>query len=199
MDYDDDGPSGYMAPSGNSWKREADRLRDAAQRICTLLYESSQDGENLGTEQGSSWNGDDGARRWAERVKSTMAKVSELSLAAFPDDDPETLAGAYGDGYDAMLNVIARLTQERNDARSKVALLNGYNVGHQKKQAGLIEKNRDLQDALTVSEASVERMNGVCREAAQRLRSLSNAPNHGPKSILDHVADLERDALARGE
>lgn len=45
--------------------------------------------------------------------------------------------------------------------------------------------------------AEVERLHGVCREAAQRLRSLSGQPNHGPKSLLDHVADLERDALTR--
>ncbi len=45
--------------------------------------------------------------------------------------------------------------------------------------------------------AEMERLQGVCREAAQRLRSLSSAPNHGPKSVLDHVADLEQDALTR--
>lgn len=84
--------------------------------ICTLLFEASQDGESLGPDNGSAWVGALGARSWAERIKSVMGEVAALRSAAFPDEDPENLAGPYGDGFDALLEALARLTEERDEA-----------------------------------------------------------------------------------
>ena len=84
--------------------------------ICTLLFEASQDGESLGPDNGSAWVGALGARSWAERIKSVMREVAALRSAAFPDEDPESLAGPYGDGFDALLEALARLTEERDEA-----------------------------------------------------------------------------------
>lgn len=49
----------------------------------------------------------------------------------------------------------------------------------------------DQHDEIVRLRAKLERQHQMCREAAQRLRSLSNATNDGPKTVLDHVADVE--------
>ena len=98
-------------------------LRSEVESICTLLYEASQDGVGVGPEAGSSWEGIDGARRWADRIKGVMAEVATMTAEAFPDEDPEHLAGAYGDGFDAVLGAMSRLTEERFEARAEAERL----------------------------------------------------------------------------
>ena len=81
-------------------------------------------------ELGDEWD----ALRHAQHVRDKLIEIGSEIDALFPDEDPESISGCYEDGFTAISNVIAHLSQHAGpvkwgdeselnavDARAKLA------------------------------------------------------------------------------
>jgi hypothetical protein len=59
------------------------------------------------------------AERHAEHVQERAIKIHVAIMEAFPGEDPENIAGPYGDGWDAIENAIGLLMESRDEARAE--------------------------------------------------------------------------------